>query len=1004
MKKSTQFILTVLLCLCHSLFCNAQSADSVFLISIPDSTIIDHIGSNSIPVFKCAGVNSILENYTISSFKREAPTSRFSYMRQYWRVSCNSMALGTALKAAYPTFFPVVEKLGMPRALSRYTPNDDGTIYDTSWLNMIHVMDAWGIPNCPGCKGDSNVIIGITDTWFDTHNKDLIHKIVQSNVSITPGSGHGTQVAGIAAGETDNATYFPSVGFKCRLDVKGPALGDNAEMLAMSQRTGRRVLNGSWHYGNPTNTLDLASNFISQGVFNDIYENGVVACIAAGNGWSDYCGGPNAFTYPASLDHVISTTGVMHWVDTFTATTIGLQYVHDYDVSDTSGSSQNNVRVDLMAPYTGISSAGSDPNDTSVHINAGGWGTSFASPMTAGGVALMFSAKPCLSPYQIEYILKTQSDDVYGVSWNKKYAGPTRYTGRIGAGILNLNAAITYAISPGRCNDPATQTFYIAGIEVNTVCAPGFASNSATPTLKPILVNGTPPYVYKWEPINNNNPLGNNTTLSAYNVANPTIISSTGNRLAFYRLTVYDNSTIMKVANRIVRIQLDTVGYDLAMRDSYLDMLDEPNSQATVDPHEWQIWQSPDLWNRYRSDDSTNNQDAQFFSGGASNYAYARVRNVGCISSPAGHHLKLYWTKASTGEKWSMDWTSGNIGGIASGREITPTGGLTIPVLQPGHDTLLNYGWNPEDPTQYPGNPESVDLCLLARIEDTSAAPFGMHSTEVQRTTTNVLNNNNVVTRNMMLVNLGNAQPKIKSHQIIFANTESSNQTFSLQLINNKDIKKHFAGDLSDYITATLHLGDLYDKWQTGGGLGVFGVVDAENKTVSYDPSTPLRLDNISLDADESYIVTVDFTLRDGVSIPFDVTGQEVHVRQLIAGSGGDEIYGNVSFDINFAQDSISDDKFTRRTSSIINKTAYYLVFPNPVSNMLNVSFSGEDNTTADIFISDVTGRVVVKKRMKMQNGLNTGINTSSLVPGLYYVRINDNHSNIETYKLIKIK
>lgn len=75
-------------------------------------------------------------------------------------------------------------------------------------------------------------------------------------------------------------------------------------------------------------------------------------------------------------------------------------------------------------------------------------------------------------------------------------------------------------------------------------------------------------------------PNGNNTELDDYEIAEPTIISSTNNHLAYYKLTVTDASTIQKRATRIVRLQLQSSGYDLVMRDSDVDMLDEPNMQA----------------------------------------------------------------------------------------------------------------------------------------------------------------------------------------------------------------------------------------------------------------------------------------------------------------------------------------------------------------------------------------------------------------------------------------
>ena len=98
----------------------------------------------------------------------------------------------------------------------------------------------------------------------------------------------------------------------------------------------------------------------------------------------------------------------------------------------------------------------------------------------------------------------------------------------MGAGGLDAGAALAMVdeYNPNRftCNDAATQTFFIEGIDINTICAPGFSSNSVNPVLTPILRNGTPSYTYRWEYLP-----GNNVTLSALNVTAPQITASTSN-------------------------------------------------------------------------------------------------------------------------------------------------------------------------------------------------------------------------------------------------------------------------------------------------------------------------------------------------------------------------------------------------------------------------------------------------------------------------------------------
>lgn len=164
-------------------------------------------------------------------------------------------------------------------------------------------------------------------------------------------------------------------------------------------------------------------------------------------------------------------------------------------------------------------------------------------------------------------------------------------------------------------------------------------------------------------------------------------------------------------------------------------MYKEPNTQFTLDNRDWDIFQSPDVWNRKTQDNDTIHQNPEYFVHNP-NYVYARVRNVGCTVNPTGKALHLYWTKASTGEKWSEDWTTANITGsagtpVAAGREITTTA-ISIPVIQPGGEWITSMAWYPIDPVAYDSTINSVDVCFLARITESNTSPFGMAFAEVR--------------------------------------------------------------------------------------------------------------------------------------------------------------------------------------------------------------------------------------------------------------------------------
>lgn len=1008
--------------------------DSTKLVSVlPTANTLNLFLGNALgvpalvqPNFSVPAINSIVGGYQITQFTQAYAASRYDWMRQIWRVRCNSTALAAALKGYDSTLFPSYKLLPIPKTLG-YTPNDFPTLTwvprYTKYLQYINAETAWDI-NLGGSHGNPNVLIGITDTYFDLTHPDLatgadskIYSTGTTNHNGFGDIGHGTQVAGFAACKTDNNIGYPAMGFNCKMRVSTNWANDG-EMLAMStyQHNGHRVrvLNGSWH--NTQCTPDYEPSFVKQNTYNEIYENGVVACFGAGNGRQVEEGGPRTFCYPASLDHNISVTGV-GWETTYGTGTYNVEDVHEITIGDTSGLiHQHNARVDICAPSVRTGGLVYDPQNPTVRYTwdqNGGGGTSFASPMVAGTVGLMFSANPCLSPYQIEHTLKTTAKNIYNRAENVKFIG------RLGAGALDAGAAVSIARGHD-CNDPATQTMYIEGIEVNVLCAPGFnAVNSALPKLKVRVVNGTPPYTFKWEPM----PNMNETTLDDPASGEPTITASTGNHLAYYRVTVYDASPIQKVASQMVRVQLTTLqAHRLAMRDSWLDMLAEPNDMYNIDPRDWDIWASPDIWIRKTQDGIEEHQNPEYFSGGTPNYVYARVRNVGCATfnpnppqNPSASII-LYWSRASTGQQWPADWTSayvqGTSGLVPAGGEITganqslPNARFRIPATPPGGFHLINRPWSPPRPEDYDASLNTLAACVLGRVS--ASATGGLPIAEGYDVNVNVRNNIRAIMRNVSIVNLGNRGRKVVRSLMDIANSGTTDETFSVQLLTDRDVQLHYAGNLSEYLYATIHLGNLWEPWAAGGYQGNAVEWNAEEQTVTYDPATPLRLDNLSLKAGTKYPIFIDFTLRDDVKIPFDITGQRINVRQIAYPNGRARIFGNVSFAINLQADKGGGNfrraqPATQSAGATAIVDASYRIFPNPVYDQLLVTCAGASCESVALAVSDLTGRILISEQnASFQQGRHA-INTSALAPGTYFIRVGSATSGkSHTLKFVK--
>lgn len=905
-----------------------------------------------------------------------------------------------------------------------FTPNDYGgpVVFAGDGqpeLDYINAQDAWDITT-----GSPNVVIGITDTYFDTTHPELSSQIVNVRQNNPISSPHGTAVAGIVAGATNNNNGISSIGFNCKLDISNGSgvYGRTSEMLNMS-RDGIKILNGSWYrFSDPAGSYGMNPDvFILQGVYNEVYENGAIPFFGAAN-YADQASGRDGYAYPASLDHCMSITSVGSRYDIGTITYDAVadaenhppggmgghnwKGVHQIDAllpsTDDRASHHHNDRVDLAAPgyYFKLLHYDPDPPNWEYYWGPGIWasGTSYASPMTAGTAGLMLSVNSCLSPYQIEYILKkSANDDIYDISYNAPYIG------KLGAGALDAGAAV--AMAQGfDCNDYISQTFFIKGVTINTICAPGFSSNGASPKMQPVLQGGTPPYTYKWEPIP-----GNTATLSNYNVAEPTITSSAPtalypDRKAFYRLTVYDNSDIQKVANKIISINLDTAGYDLAMRDSYLDMLDEPNSQQAVDPRAWDIWAAPDIWNRQKPDGMPYHQNPEYYTTD-SNYLYVRIRNVGCEPSPANADLRLYWSLASTGEKWPGDWTTANFPpnpSLPAVRQITTTP-IDIPVIQPGDATLITKGWRPQDPSLYGpliGPPlQQLDACVLARIEESSSYPYGMAINEIGGNVKhNVLNNNNIITRNFVIRDLAEGDKSPLQHLVLVANAELTTENYTIQLINDRAIHPQLSGDLSQVLRVKLSLGKtLYSKWQAGGLLGEYAAKDDTEYTVTFDGSSTLELNNIQLLAGEKHAIYLEFELKDPDYIP--ERPFTIHFRQFVDAETP-ELYGNVTYVIK--PEDLILEKGTSISEGVNQKNHRYNIYPNPVRDEANIVFNG-DSKNATILVYDIMGREVKRETDKVLGRNPYILDTKSLPVGLYMITIKDAKANRqESLKIIK--
>ncbi len=182
---------------------------------------------------------------------------------------------------------------------------------------------------------------------------------------------------------------------------------------------------------------------------------------------------------------------------------------------------------------------------------------------------------------------------------------------------------------------------------------------------------------------------------------------------------------------------------DLWMQDNADDTGEEPDSSPRA------MYISDDIWVR-NAPDGLANQDHQNPNGEAGNYVYVRVRNRGCAGAAAqSGTLKLYWAKASSSLSWPAPWDGSVVapalmGGLIGSQAVTVAGGST---------DIVQFSWTPPDPSDYAAfGADKAHFCLLARIETASTTPFGMTTAETGNLNANVRNNNNIVWKNISIV------------------------------------------------------------------------------------------------------------------------------------------------------------------------------------------------------------------------------------------------------------
>jgi len=339
-------------------------------------------------------------------------TESASKIRRMVEIELDStINLDFALRKLMQTgFFEYVEKWVIPELL--YTPND-AYVNNQYYLSNIRAFQAWDI-----WKGDTNMVIGITDTGIDFNHPDLWSSVKYNYNDPIDGIdndmdgfvdnfkgwdfgtndndpqyqtiGHGVHVSGIAAATADNMYGIAGVGFKCKIlpikidNAYGGLSGAYAGVIYAAEH-GAKVINCSWGSTYFTQFGQDIIDYVSETC-------GALVVAACGNTGSEIN------YYPASYRYVLSVAAT--------------------DVNDKKWTNSSySTNVDLTAPGHNVFSTWPGPGFVSSS------GTSMAAPIVSAAAALVASYYPQLNMLQVAERLRTTADVIDTIAANSPYQG-----------------------------------------------------------------------------------------------------------------------------------------------------------------------------------------------------------------------------------------------------------------------------------------------------------------------------------------------------------------------------------------------------------------------------------------------------------------------------------------------------------------------------------------------------------------------------------------------------
>jgi|GEM_PF-2112266 len=379
-------------------------------------------------------------------------------------------------------------------------PNDP--YYSRQWgLSKISALNAWGILS----TADS-AVVAVIDSGITSTHADLMNRIASGGKSFLSGPfggstlsdscGHGTEVSGVIAAETNNSVGICGVAGTGSIKILPLKTADRDGASYVSD-----VIEAiDYAISKDVDVINLSmgseeSSSIENAAVQRAIQAGIVVVASAGND------GKYTYEYPASYDNVISVGSIA-------------------ETGNVSTFSTYNDKVDLVAPGENIYTC---TNRGSYYAEDG---TSFSAPMVSAVAAVLKSLDSSLTLAEIESILTSSAVDC-GSSGKDNYYG---------YGVLNFyNAVKTFNPPPTLTSiaitSPANKLIYTIGdtLDLSGLVVTGIYSDGSIKT----------------ESITTANVTGFNNKAAA---TNQVLTITVGNKITTYQVQIVAPVTLKSIA------------------------------------------------------------------------------------------------------------------------------------------------------------------------------------------------------------------------------------------------------------------------------------------------------------------------------------------------------------------------------------------------------------------------------------------------------------------------